>query len=225
MHRLILKTKSGAINANITMVSNPTDVHYGPNVDITTTTGSINANFALVTVDPETEEEVPSGGFYQIATRSHHASVRLEVVDAPVDSALVLSSKNMRGPLEVYLHPTYQGKFSSEALIGDTPLAILGDTEDLPGDGRRRNLVWEGSRIPPGVRNVMRGEVWWGDRLRPPYYPNGPYNPIFSSVQVKSIIGRPLVFFHLPSFSSSSFFPPLIFFRPSHPNAASIAMD
>jgi len=59
-----------------------------------------------------------STGFYQIAARSRHAPVRLEVVDTPVDSTLMLSSKNTRGPLEVYLHPTYQGRLSSEAFIG-----------------------------------------------------------------------------------------------------------
>ena len=184
---LILKTKSGAIDANITMISNATNASFGTTVDITTTTGSIKVDFALAAVDPETEEEVPSGGFYQIATRSRHA---------PVDSTLFLSSKNIRGPLEVYLHPTYQGRFSSEAFIGDAPLGIRGYTTDPSSDDRKRNLVWDAQSIPPGIHHVMSGEVWWGDRPGPPY-PDDPYIPTFGSVQTKSIIGDPLVFLHL----------------------------
>ena len=192
---LVLKIKSGAIDANITMISNATNASFGTTVDITTTTGPINVDFALAAVDPETEEEVPSGGFYQIATRSRHAPVRLEVVDAPVDSTLFLSSKNIQCPLEVYLHPTYQGRFSSEAFIGDAPLGIRGYTTDPSGADRKRNLVWDAQSIPPGIHHVMSGEVWWGDRPGPPY-PDGPYIT-FGSVQTKSIIGDPVVFLHL----------------------------
>ena len=91
---LILKTKSGAIDANITS----TDARRGPIVDITTTTtGSINTNFTLVVVDPETEEKVPSGGFFHIVTRSRRGQVRLEIVDAPIDYVLDLWSKNAWG--------------------------------------------------------------------------------------------------------------------------------
>lgn len=174
------------------MISSITNVHLGPIVDITTTTGPINVDFTLVAVGAETEEEVPSGGFYQISTRSRHAPVRLEVVDAPVDSTLMLSSKNTRGPLE-YLHPTYQGRFSSEAFIGGTPLGIRGYATDPSGNGKKRNLVWDTQSIPPGIHNVMSGEVWWGDRPGPPD-PDGPYIPTFGSVHTKSVIGNPLAF-------------------------------
>ena len=200
---LILKTKSGTIDADITMISGNTT--RPPNVDITTTTGSINANFTLIAVDPETEEKLQSGGAYKIATRSLHAPVRLQVMDAPVDSTLILSSKNTRGPMDVHLHPTFQGRFSSEAIIGDTPLGFVGHSENPSGSSRRRNLVWNGWSIPPGICHVMKGEVWWGDR---PEFPSS-YDPsdlFFSSVQVKSIIGQPLIYLHLsdPSATSTS---------------------
>jgi hypothetical protein len=200
---LILKTKSGAVDANIAMISNATSVQLGPTVDITTISGAINADFGLVAIDPETEEEVPSGGFYQIATRSRRAPVRLEVVDAPVDSTLVLSSKNTMGPLEIYLHPTYQGMFLSEAPVGGTLLGNLGYAEDPSGEGRDRNMVREEWGIPPGVHNFMSGEVRWGDRPETSY-PDGPYSPIFGSVQVKSIIGHPLILLHLSNSNMTS---------------------
>jgi len=195
-NKLFLKTKSGKIDANITMISNATGVSPGPLVDIRTTSGSINADFTLVAVDPETEEEVPYGGAYQISTRSFRAPARLEVVDAPVDSTLSLQSKNVMGPLEVHLHPTFQGKFSSKAFIGDTPLGIRGYTKDPSGDDRKRNLVWDAWSIPPGIRHIMSGEVWWGDRPEPPF-PEPPRSLIFSSVGLRSIIGQPLVFLHI----------------------------
>ena len=93
-----------------------------PVADITTITDSIDTNFALISVDAGAKERRSSGGAYEITTlrRSRHAPVRLEVVDAPVDSALRLFLKNMRGPLEVYLHPMCQGKFSFEAVITET---------------------------------------------------------------------------------------------------------
>ena len=204
--QLILKTKSGAIDADITMISNTTGVQGEPSVYITTTTGAINANFALVAIDPKTKEKVSSGGFYQIATRSRRAPVRLEIVDAPIDSTLVLSSKNLWGPLRVLLHPTFQGRFSSEAFIGDTPLGILGYAENPSGNNRRRNLVWRGWNLLPGIRNSMSGEVWWGDRPQPDL--SNPCDLFFSSVRLRSIIGQPLVSLHI-----------------SNPNPASISAD
>ena len=104
---MILKTKYNAVDGNITMISSTVaGIFNRPVVDITTTTDSINTNFTLTAVDAETKERLSSGGAYEITTRSRNAPVRLEVVDAPVDSALKLFSNNTRGPLEVYLHPT-----------------------------------------------------------------------------------------------------------------------
>ena len=187
---LILKTKSGAIDANITMISNATGANSGPIVDITTTTGSINIDFTLVAVDPETEEKVTSGGFYRITTRSRHAPLHLEIVDAPVDSILDLTSKNVWGPLKVLLDPTYQGWFRSEAFIGDTALGLIDGAVDPSGNGKKRKLLWNRWSIPPGVENVLSGEVWWGDRRQP----TSSDNQTTSSVRLKTIIGQPLVF-------------------------------
>jgi hypothetical protein len=193
---LVLKTKSNAVDANITMISCTSGVPSRPVVDITTTTGSINANFTLVEVDARTKEKLSSEGVYEITTRSRHAPVRLEVVDAPVDSALKIFSKNTRGPLEVHLHPTYQGKFSSEALIGSAPLGIRGYVEDPSGRERKRTLGWNGWSIPPGIKHVLSGEVWWGDRPEHPL-PYRPYALVFSNVQLKTIMGQPLIFLHV----------------------------
>ena len=202
--QLVLKTKSGAIDANITMISNATRVYPGPIVDITTSTGPVNLDFTLVAVDgPEAKVDVPFAGLYEITTRSRHAPVRLEVVDAPVNSTLVLSSKNTMGPLEIYLHPTYQGTFGSEALIGGTPIGIRGYTTDPSGEGRKRNVVWNSQSIPPGVHNVLSGEVWWGDRPEPPCS-DGPYIPTFGSVRTKSVIGNPLILLHLSDPNTTS---------------------
>lgn len=174
------------------MISNATAgaSSSGPIVDITTTTGSINTNFTLLAVDPETEETVSSGGFYRIATRSHHAPLHLEIVDAPVDSILDLSSKNVWGPLKVWLHPTYQGWVRSEAFIGDTPLGLIDGAVDPSGSGKKRNLFWNGWSTPPGVNNVLSGEVWWGNRRQP----TSSDNQTISSVRLKAIIGQLLVF-------------------------------
>ena len=194
---LILKTKFNAVDGSITVVSSTAAGIFSRSViDITTTTGSINTNFTLIAVDAGTKERLSSGGAYGITTRSRNAPVRLEVVDASVDYALKLFSKNMRGPLEVYLHPTYQGWFSSKALVGGTPLGIRGYTENPSGHERKRNLVWDGWNIPPGIKHILSGQAWWGDRPVPllRYRPNLLF---FSSVQLKSIVGRPLVLLHV----------------------------
>ena len=164
---LSLRTGSDATDA---------EIPNRPVVDITTTTDSINTNLTLIPVDARTKERPSSGGAYEITTRrSRHAPVRLEAVDAPVDSTLRLFLKNMRGPLEIYLHPMCQGKFSFEAVIAETlGLGIRGYTENPSGNDRKRNLVWGGWSIPPGIKRVLSGEV-----------------------RLKTIVSRPLVFSHV----------------------------
>ena len=194
---MILKAKFNAVDGSITMISSTAaGIFNRPVVDITITTGSINTNFTLIAVDAGTEDRLSSGGAYEITTRSRNAPVRLEVVDASVDSALKLFSKNMRSPLEVYLHPTCQGWFSSEVLIGSTPLGIRGYTENPSGSERKRNMVRDGWSIPPGIKHVLSGQVWWGDRPVP-LLRHKPNPLFFSSVQLKTIIGRPLVLLHI----------------------------
>ena len=152
-NNLILKTKSNAIDANVTMISrvNSTTearIPSRPVVDITTTTGSLYANFTLIAVDAGTEERLLVGGAYEITTRSRQASVRLEVVDDPVDSALKLFSKNMRGLLEVWLHPTYQGRLLSESLTGSISQRLYMERIRLEVTGRVAFFGTDGASFP-----------------------------------------------------------------------------
>ena len=199
-NNLILKTKSNAIDANVTMISrvNSTteaQIPSRPVVDITTTTGSLYANFTLIAVDAGTEERLLVGGAYEITTRSRQASVRLEVVDAPVDSALKLFSKNMRGLLEVWLHPTYQGRLLSESLTGSISQRLHGLYGENPfGSDRKSSIFRNGWSILPGIKHVLSGEVWWGDQPEHPFpYNCRPYDLICSEVQLKTLIGVPFI--------------------------------
>lgn len=199
---MVLKTKSGAIDANITMVSkNIPGIPCSsaarqrreairPVVDIATATGPINANFALIAIDPDTGKEVPHGGTYLITARSIRAPVRLEIVDAPVDSLLELFAKNMMGPLKVYLHSTYQGYFSTETFIINTPaVGFTGYVDNPSGSDRKRNVIFDGWRIPPGINQIMFGQVWWGDR---PHLPES--DKVFGTVNLRSLLGSTVVY-------------------------------
>ena len=139
------------------MISDATDARHGPIIDIITT-GSTNTNYTLV-VAPEIEEKALFRGSYRIVTRSCHAPVRLEIVDASIDSILDLCSKNAVGPLKVWLHQAYQGRLQSEALIGGTPLGHMEGTVNPSGNGKKRNLFWGGWTIPPGIKYVLSEEV------------------------------------------------------------------
>ena len=195
---LILKTKFNAVDGSITVVSSTaTGIFSRSVVDITTTTGSVNTNFTLIAVDAGTKERFSSGGAYGITTRSRNAPVRLEVVDAPVDSALKLFSKRMKGPLEFYLHPP------------DLPRLVL-----IRSSRRRhpvgyprihRESVWTRKKEEPGL-GWMEHPAWyqtclvWSGLVGRSTRASAPVQTkplFFSSVQLKSIVGRPLVLLHV----------------------------
>ena len=142
---LILKTKFTAVDGSITMISSTTAGIFNRLVaGIMTTTGSISFS------SQSTQGPRRGSRLEEITTRSRNAPVRLEVVDAPVDSALKLFLKDMRGLLEVYLHPTYQGWFSSEAprwVSVDIQRIRLDAEEEEPGLGWVEHPAWFQTRL------------------------------------------------------------------------------
>ena len=160
---LILKTKFNAVDGSITVVSSTAAGIFSRSViDITTTTGSINTNFTLIAVDAGTKERLSSGGAYGITTRSRNAPVRLEVVDAPVDSALKLFSK-MKGPWNfTCTRPTKAG--SHPKLSSEAPRWVSADTQRIRLDMKERG-TWFGmdgtSRLVSNISCLVRlgGEI------------------------------------------------------------------
>ena len=87
----------------------------------------------------ECREDLPPGRAMGARVLRNQIGTRSLREHLPPARADVLSSKNTRGRLEAFLHPTFQGSFSSEALIGDTPLGIRGYAENPSGNDRKRN--------------------------------------------------------------------------------------
>ena len=173
---LVLKTFMGPITANVFMVSNATTSQQPPTAAaITTHGGAIHTRFSLFAVDTEGQVRAPSGGSFFIDTGSGISPVRLNFDGAPVDSTLTLTSKTLAGPIDVDLHPTYEGTFSLSSDMGPPVVNVSDEVEDPTGEGRKRTVKFHRTH-----GRVMVGEVGWGSARV-----DG------SSIDLKSEIGTP----------------------------------
>jgi len=173
---LVLKTVMGPITANIFMVSNATTSQQPPTVaTITTEVGAIDTRFSLFAVDTEGQVRAPSGGSFFIDTKSNILPVRLNFDDAPVNSTLTLTSRTFVGPIDVDLHPTYEGTFSLSSDLGPPVVNVSDEVEDPTGEDRKRTVKFHRTH-----GRAIVGEVGWGSARV-----DG------SSIDLKSDIGTP----------------------------------
>ena len=155
---LALKTTTGSIVANISMLSDATVSQQPPtSASIITNTGAINTRFSLFAVDA-VDDLVPSGGSFLIDMKSDTSSIHIKFDDAPVDSTLALTSKTSTGSISADLHPTYEGTFSLSSSVSSPVVNVKDEVEDPAGEGRKRTVKF----VRAHGRAVV-GEVTWGD--------------------------------------------------------------
>ena len=156
---LALKTSTGSIDANISMLNDVADSQQPPTAaSIITNTGANNTRFSLFAIDTKDEALVPLGGSFLIDTKSDTSGVRIKFDDAPVESTLALTSKTSTGSVNVDLHPTYEGTFSLSSSLSHPVVNIKDEVEDPIGEGRKRTVKFVRAR-----GHVVAGEVTWGD--------------------------------------------------------------
>lgn len=156
---LALKTTTGSIDVNISMLSNAVVAQDPPTAaSIITNTGAINTKLSLFAIGAEDKGLVPSGGSFLIDTKSDTSAVRIKFDDAPVDSTLVLTSKTSTGSINADLHPTYEGTFSLSSSLSSPVVNVKEDVEDPAGKGRKRTV-----KVARARGHAVVGDVTWGD--------------------------------------------------------------
>ena len=156
---LALKTNTGSIVVNVSMFSNTIAPQHPPtSASIITNTGVIDTRFSLLAVDAKDQALVPSGGSFLIDTKSDTSGLRIKFDDAPVESALTLTSKSSTGSVDVDLHPTYEGTFSLSSSVRSPVVNVKEEVEDPAGKGRDRSVKFVRARS-----HAVVGEVAWGD--------------------------------------------------------------
>lgn len=156
---LALKTSTGSIVANISMLSNAIVSQEPPTAaSVITNTGVIDARFSLFAIGAEDEGLVSSGGSFRIDTKSDTSNVRIKFDNAPVKSALVLTSKTSTGSINADLHPTYEGAFSLSSSLRSPVVNVKDNVEDPAGEGRKRTV-----KVVRARGRTVVGDVTWGD--------------------------------------------------------------
>ena len=156
---LVLKTSTGSIVTNISMLSDLAASQEHPTAaSIITNTGVIDTRFSLFAIDAEDKALVPSGGSFLIDTKSDTSGIRIKFDDAPVESTLVLTSKTSTGSISADLHPTYEGTFSLFSSLRSPVVNVNDEVEDPAGEGRKRTV-----KVHRARGRAVVGEVTWGD--------------------------------------------------------------
>ena len=113
----------------------------------------ISASISLAT-------ESGSGGNYSILAQTSFSKLTLSFPSSPLNSSLSLNARTSLAPVDVSLHPTYEGTFTLDTsliLFGANVLVDEG-VRDPAGEGRKRNVEL---RKGSGGGHV-EGWVAWG---------------------------------------------------------------
>ena len=102
-----------------------------------------------------------TGGNFHVAARASNAPLSLTVVDAPLDSMLLLAASTSNSPARVALHKTFQGTFDLSSSAVFRPEVDWSPVNDPAEQDRRRRVrldTIKGSRVRGGVEWEEGGE-------------------------------------------------------------------
>jgi len=146
---LVLKTSNDRIAGKIFI---NTDDDGAAKLELHTTHSHIDAR---VWLNNPCEEK---GGDFDIVATTDHGPIKLNIVDAPVDSKLKLTAKTTKAPAIVVLPTTYEGEFELDSAPLPGKVLVRPKVRDPSGEDRERRveIVREGTRVT--------GDVSWSDK-------------------------------------------------------------
>ncbi|KAF8627774.1 hypothetical protein AX17_006139 [Amanita inopinata Kibby_2008] len=101
------------------------------------------------------DQERSNGGDFNVIATTSNSPLRLTFPFAPLDSKLTLHAKTRNSPLQVSLHPTYEGGFKVSSTNFRPSVVVKPGIDDPAGEGRERDV-----RISD-QRNQVSGSVSW----------------------------------------------------------------
>ena len=98
-----------------------------------------------------------TGGDFDIAASNVNGPVKLRITDAPVDSKLDLQARTKNAPVDVMLHPTFEGEFEVSSSFIPPTVYAKSRVRDPSGQDRHRSL--QISR----QGHLVKGDVSWSE--------------------------------------------------------------
>ena len=99
-----------------------------------------------------------TGGLFDVAVNGTNSPVHVIFPHAPADHVLALTAHTDTSPLDITLHPAFEGNFSVQG--SQRSVAVHTAVEDPAGRGRRRQADWAQGPRWPQVGDV-NGTVRW----------------------------------------------------------------
>jgi len=152
---LELDTANAPIRVGVKMVN---DRGIFTRLKMTTSNSPITADLELT--GSKDYNEFASGRF-SIEARSTNAQVVIRHLSASVGSTVMLNAETTNAPMDVQMHPTYEGSFALKTTNAKHNVDCLSckDTNDPEGHGRSRKMTLK--QIQGG--ELASGYVYWGE--------------------------------------------------------------
>ncbi|KAK0221196.1 hypothetical protein EDD85DRAFT_263902 [Armillaria nabsnona] len=148
---LDLATANSAINVVLGLFN--ADGEESTSVSMETANAPISAGISLLSTAPSS-----AGGKFDVKAYTARGKIELGFIDAPVDSVLNLTAHTAMGPVDVTMHPTYEGEFRLATVLGRAEVTTQDDPKDPKGEDRKRLVSFERAG-----GSIASGRVWWGE--------------------------------------------------------------
>ncbi|KAH9833578.1 uncharacterized protein C8Q71DRAFT_712850 [Rhodofomes roseus] len=133
-HTLDLQTSNGPISVVLGLFND--NAGEVTKARLQTTNGPINTNVSLFSTTSS-----GTGGLFDVDTHSSNSPVRVVLPYAPAEHVLTLAARTSNSPVDLVLHPAFEGSFALHGSRWISPQVHVDDgVVDPAGRGRRRQV-------------------------------------------------------------------------------------
>ncbi|KAK2467427.1 hypothetical protein APHAL10511_000662 [Amanita phalloides] len=143
---LILRTSHDRIKGPVFL---NTDDSGSASLELTTKDSIIDTDVRLQTDS--------TGGDFEIVATTSNSPLRVRIREAPLDSKLSLNAKSSNSPVDVVLHPAFEGDFEVSTVHFWPSVSVNSAARDPSGGGRVRDVQVSRNK------NHVSGSVSWSD--------------------------------------------------------------
>lgn len=95
---------------------------------------------------------------FSVLTHTSNSPLDVAFRDAPIDSLLTYRGSTSNSPANIFLHPTFQGRFTlATHSAWSNPIVHQHWVDDPAGRGRTRLVIYR------NLRGYVQGDITWGD--------------------------------------------------------------
>ncbi|ESK85781.1 hypothetical protein Moror_2423 [Moniliophthora roreri MCA 2997] len=150
---LKLITYTGEIDVIVGLINDEQSGDW-TGVEMATINGTIKADISMYA------NSSTSGGKFNVTANSDTGSIVLNTLSAPPSSTVNVAVEGVIEPIDVGLHPTFEGRFNLTTFYFANATVVEGSAgaEDPEGKGRARKIEYA-----QRSEGLTVGNVWWDD--------------------------------------------------------------